>query len=347
MADDATTISDNLKNAPVPVVVLIDADNPQGKYIKVDATMSEDHTFSAEVSSYPIENGSDITDNVRLKPFTLKLDCIITDTPLSGPTDNIPTADAYLALQKLMNAKKQVTVQTSLDTFINMVITDISIPRSATNGQSLVFTISFQQVIIIENQRTTVSAPAPRGGTTKNSNKQPVFSVVHANGFAQLSASFQFILRDQSGPDGKVGFNTWDHYSVQILSTVGAAGAATNLLGGILRIDANQGLGPGFVNGQRTGTADGYVQSGVYHSIRHPDTDAIAANTVATERTIYGSQLNAHYDAPSGLWIDDKSGAPITSDPTSATKYAAQQSAAGKPLPTGASAFDRVAGDDD
>ena len=51
--------------------------------LELDATISETHELEATVSKNPIENGSDITDNVRLQPRSLSIEGMITETPIT------------------------------------------------------------------------------------------------------------------------------------------------------------------------------------------------------------------------------------------------------------------------
>lgn len=51
--------------------------------ILVDATTSDNATYGSEPTSHPIENGSEISDHAILKPIELKVDGIISETPLS------------------------------------------------------------------------------------------------------------------------------------------------------------------------------------------------------------------------------------------------------------------------
>lgn len=48
----------------------------------IDATISLDTSRSAEVTRNPVENGSEITDHVRLEPLTLSIEGFISDAPL-------------------------------------------------------------------------------------------------------------------------------------------------------------------------------------------------------------------------------------------------------------------------
>lgn len=51
--------------------------------IDFDATISEQHTLSVNVTSHPIETGATMTDHIRPNPDSLTLDFFITNTPIS------------------------------------------------------------------------------------------------------------------------------------------------------------------------------------------------------------------------------------------------------------------------
>lgn len=195
---------------------IIDTD---GKQISVDVTMSEDHSFEADVSSYPVESGGDITDNVRIKPLSVKWECIISDTPIDvdgGQTTifgALPQIDAYDAITALFKARQTIIIQDSLDVFDSMMITAVSIPRSAQNGSALVFSITFQQVLILENKRDTVVVHlGGQGGKYKLGKYLSCFTVL-----ASRRASFNgyhLLLTDNQDMFGNKTNQKWDHYLV-------------------------------------------------------------------------------------------------------------------------------------
>lgn len=49
----------------------------------VDATVSEVPTYELEPTDHPIEDGADITDHLKIKPVSLKIDGVISETPLT------------------------------------------------------------------------------------------------------------------------------------------------------------------------------------------------------------------------------------------------------------------------
>lgn len=146
----------------------------------VDATLSEGHTLDSEVTDYPVETGGSITDNVRPKPITVTLEGIVSDTPIgkiadlrnsegdNGQMDFSPTDDALAALTAIRDAREPITIASSLQSWDNMVMTSLSIPRDSQTGNALRFSATFQQVIFVTNNRVTVRVSAPQNGPSQN-----------------------------------------------------------------------------------------------------------------------------------------------------------------------------------
>jgi hypothetical protein len=139
----------------------------------IDAVVSETHNLSAEVSEYPTEGGRNLVDHKRIKPLMLNLDGVISDTPLGEAltrqrqqeTGGIttPSAWGYERLEQLHRANKPLTITTSLRAYANMVLVDLSITREAATGRALAFTVSAQQIEIVNVARVVVGKPINRG----------------------------------------------------------------------------------------------------------------------------------------------------------------------------------------
>lgn len=169
----------------------------------IDASLTEAHTFESEVSEYPVETGGDVTDNVRPKPIVVKIDGIVSDTPIgtmadvrgrqgdNGQLDFTPSNDAYAKLKEIRDRREPVSIVTTLQTFDSMVMTNLEVPRDAKTGKALRFTATFQQVTLVTNLRTTIRVATPsvankpnfgthnlehttRGGPIKDANGKPV-----------------------------------------------------------------------------------------------------------------------------------------------------------------------------
>ena len=134
---------------------------------QIDASITESHEFDSDVTDFPVETGSSITDNVRPKPIVVTIDGIVSDTPLgtiSGVrtgTDALPSADALAALLAIRDARQPISITTSLKSFPSMVLTTLAVPRDATTGAALRFSATFTEVLLVTNNRTTVRVATP------------------------------------------------------------------------------------------------------------------------------------------------------------------------------------------
>lgn len=130
----------------------------------IDAALSEDHDLEAAVTEFPVEEGAAVTDHVRLKPRTVTIKGIVTNTPIGavadfrGGSNLLPTEEALVVLEAIYEAKEEVTIETSLKTYDRMVLEKLSIPRDGSTGDALMFTATFRQVTIESNKRVVIRA---------------------------------------------------------------------------------------------------------------------------------------------------------------------------------------------
>lgn len=125
-------------------------------FLELDCVMNEDITMSSNVTESPIETGESISDHVYNEPLQLRLEAIISDSDPQRlerqKQNNSPITsarlEAYEALRDLWEAKQPVDVVTGLETFSNMVVTNISIPRENADGDSIKFNVDIKQVKI-------------------------------------------------------------------------------------------------------------------------------------------------------------------------------------------------------
>lgn len=149
----------------------------------LDANINEVHDYSNEISRFPIESGSDISDHVRQEPERLTIEGFITNSPvqfLGGIFTGDRVKEGFEYLMKYAgydypsqadsptatpNKFTLVTVVTGLRVYSDMGIVRISIPRNSRTGEALRFNIELRRVrftssqyIIIQN--TSESKPA-------------------------------------------------------------------------------------------------------------------------------------------------------------------------------------------
>lgn len=164
---------------------------PTASVIQFDASLKENHTRESPPTEFPIEDGGVISDHVIVKPFGLELTGIITDTPIGGvqglltetasslvsslvpPAGIVAGAAAYSLFSSLSNSKRPSVaayaqllslqenaqpfdVLTSLFRYPSMWIKSITAPRDSETGDSLIFSVSLVQLILVQPQSVNV-----------------------------------------------------------------------------------------------------------------------------------------------------------------------------------------------
>lgn len=152
---------------------------PLPALVEFDASVTETHTDESEVTEFPVEEGSDISDHVRKKPTVITIEGMISNTPIlflatlqaKSPIDGdlTPVRDRVEAanskLQELQDAGVFVDVITSLKTYSNMVIIGKSVYRDAANGNVLRVTLTLKEIKIAS--ALTIDKPIPEDVANK------------------------------------------------------------------------------------------------------------------------------------------------------------------------------------
>ena len=156
----------------------------------IDVTLTENHSFESEVTENPVEEGVVISDHIDLKPESLTITGVISDTPLNlstsaqgaattagafvgkkivgplgavagvgagavagllaGPNNRMKTAFDHL--RDLQSKRVPFTVITGLKRYTNMVIVSLTINRDSKSGRSFNFTATLKQIRIVESK---------------------------------------------------------------------------------------------------------------------------------------------------------------------------------------------------
>ncbi len=81
----------------------------------LDCATSETPVFEADVTSHPVEKGSDVTDNMRVKPVRYTVEGIVSDTPIGVVAlepdrqgNATPSITGYQKLLQIQNAQKKL-----------------------------------------------------------------------------------------------------------------------------------------------------------------------------------------------------------------------------------------------
>lgn len=147
--------------------------------IVVDASVSESHSFAAEVTDYPVEKGANVADNIRAKPTVLRLEAFISDAPLTNAGRNQVASggvtprpkyepnrsqDVLNQLIRLRDEGVLVTVYTGIKKYENMLLQSIDMPRDKSLKAGLRLTLTFKETRIVETQKVTITKAKERKG---------------------------------------------------------------------------------------------------------------------------------------------------------------------------------------
>ena len=144
----------------------------------LDVAISETHTLQARATDHPVESGCSVIDHIQPLPDSIQLEGVISNTPtafLGLPALGLRQAsDAFQQLEELMKNGQPVQIVTSLKTYKNMALENLTIKRSAANSDALCFTCSAKQIRMVESQVISIPKPKVKRAQPKKSlGKQP------------------------------------------------------------------------------------------------------------------------------------------------------------------------------
>lgn len=119
--------------------------------LQVDVTLSEEHELPSTVTEKPVEDGSNINDNVILGNPILTISGILTDDRLGTSQ-----AEKWRALQDIRRTREPFTVTTSLGAYENMIFTNIRATRDVSSVGAVFFTAGIKSVRIIQSETAQV-----------------------------------------------------------------------------------------------------------------------------------------------------------------------------------------------
>lgn len=147
--------------------------------IELDAVLSETHGADAEVTKHPVEKGAAVTDHIRPLPRSLRMEGLVSNTPVPKEAREKPDLEAragtaYKQLMEIIDGGQLITVVTALNTYTNMAITSSSIPRNAQLGDVLQFSLALTQVRVVASKIVELKKTVtPRGQNKQHKGKQP------------------------------------------------------------------------------------------------------------------------------------------------------------------------------
>ncbi|MDB4311877.1 hypothetical protein N9937_00465 [bacterium] len=144
-----------------------------------DATVNFSPRRSAVISSHPIESGSNISDHTTVKNLTIDVEGIVGTSRLprltgsgisgdvldlsdpeitraaSGPPSR--THSVVAVLTKIFDQREIITVASEYEVFANCIVTALSFPKTAREGDSVKITMTLEQIQVVNPRFATMS----------------------------------------------------------------------------------------------------------------------------------------------------------------------------------------------
>lgn len=132
-----------------------------------DATLEETHKRSREIVKHPIQRSAEIVDHSRKKPTVVTLKIGVSDTPLYVDFGDVFSAPSrarrcWELLVALQDSGEPFSLQTGLDFYPSMLISDITVTQDSATSKALFATIVLEEVTIVNVAK--VKYPARKKG---------------------------------------------------------------------------------------------------------------------------------------------------------------------------------------
>lgn len=151
-----------------------------GTKVVFDATVSESHEESLDLSGHPVERGATISDHAIVQPAEVQLINLVTLTPLNDEyAEPRRHFNLYERLRELYLRREIVTLVTRLRTYDSMMVTGVSTPITVDDGEMLVPSVRLSEVRFAESQVAKVPreylAPevADEAASTTSQDREP------------------------------------------------------------------------------------------------------------------------------------------------------------------------------
>lgn len=129
-----------------------------------DAALSVRHSRQAQVTDFPVEDGADVSDNIRIGPATVIIDGIMSNISaglfdaygeLAAASDifNLTRArDAYARLLLLYEQREPCVLTTEVQLYAKGLITSLDMEEALENGDAIRFTATWREVIFARSE---------------------------------------------------------------------------------------------------------------------------------------------------------------------------------------------------
>lgn len=179
--------------ADIPVSLFFKENRKYGVgTINFDLVLSENHNFSANATTHPVEDGSEISDHIINALENGTLNGLISNFSINaGEITSNRSQDVFDALVALWKEKTLVTITTVMRVYEDVVITSMPFLRDGSQGESLPISISFRQMRVVTLEQIELEVEVKTNGVETDIDKQvaPEVNVGETTGETDSSVS--------------------------------------------------------------------------------------------------------------------------------------------------------------
>lgn len=144
-----------------------------------DVFLVEQHSYNNNIAEHPVHRSNPVADHKYRQANTVTVTGIVSDRPILSPVEAL-RADFYTQraktawerLQDLARGDELITIVTTLGTYTNHVLVDVSAQRSAESTNHLEFTATFREFVQVDS--ASVGKRPSRATRGKKANKGDV-----------------------------------------------------------------------------------------------------------------------------------------------------------------------------
>lgn len=171
---------------------------PNGVVIELDAVLKDEYKADVDVTKLPVEKRGKISDNTSNEPHEIELEGLVTDAEIAGSSTT-----TYQQLNDLRG--ELVTVVAGYDSYDDMCLTSLRVPRDERTGESLRFHATFRYIDRVTLQQTTVAVKKTTTGGKKSKGPQsttPTNQRLQSKWHKQFQTGPSPLVPTQSAPGG-------------------------------------------------------------------------------------------------------------------------------------------------
>lgn len=173
---------------------------------EIDCCLTESFSASTTVTDFPVENGVNFSDHAINESITLKINFIVTNYPMSysevaasigagvigslsdsivskiavsetliklretlSPDGYLRSKQAFEKIESIRINKVPLQIYTNMREYQNMVITNFSVENNKDTQESLVGTLTFKEVRVVDIAEVTITPPNSIDDSVKKS----------------------------------------------------------------------------------------------------------------------------------------------------------------------------------